>query len=368
MLAFDFQLSDIAIGVDTNKPFTFQIAIGLLNFADATNDGFIIGSGYQAPNLVEFDYFPDSGFGASVTTPMISSANNFASGGFTYPLELVPGALYHAVMIYTTDNQTLHMTLTSNNIPIGPLQDARITGSFGDFNVDTISVNSYNDAGQFPGYEGSVLAHGIVKNLFFANPLPVTRIANLSPGTVQFASTTNWIYTLEHTVNLLSWTDASPATPGIEGTLTLTDTNTPGDKAFLPCSRRPAMNSDAIQTICQPEKCPLCGRPNDCQLCTNAAYKGPCWCAQAKIPDALLARVPPDLRNQACICRTCVAIFHLEHANISPPSILPGDFYFDHGLMIFTAACHLRRGYCCGSGCRHCPYADAKLKSTPVPA
>ena len=36
-------------------------------------------------------------------------------------------------------------------------------------------------------------------------------------------------------------------------------------------------------------KCPLCGRPNDCQLCTVAAYKGPCWCAKVKIPDELVA-------------------------------------------------------------------------------
>jgi hypothetical protein len=232
MLEFDFRLNDIAIGVDTNKPFTFQIAIGLLNFANATNEGFIVGSGYQAPNLLEFDYFPDSGFGASVTTPIISSANNFASGGFTYPLELTPGADYHAVMIYTADNQTLHSTLTSNGVPVGPLQDTKITGTFGDFNVDTISINSYSDVGQDPNYSGSVLAHGVFHSLFFANPLPVTRIDPGAPGNVQFTSTTNWLYTLERTTDLQSWTDASPVVSGIEGTLTLSDTNAPSDKAF----------------------------------------------------------------------------------------------------------------------------------------
>ncbi|MCG9881787.1 MAG: DUF5522 domain-containing protein [Bacteroidia bacterium] len=24
--------------------------------------------------------------------------------------------------------------------------------------------------------------------------------------------------------------------------------------------------------------------------------------------------------------------------------------------MVFTEAFHLQRGYCCGNGCRHCPY------------
>ena len=26
------------------------------------------------------------------------------------------------------------------------------------------------------------------------------------------------------------------------------------------------------------------------------------------------------------------------------------------GLYVFTAAAHVSRGYCCESGCRHCPY------------
>ena len=34
----------------------------------------------------------------------------------------------------------------------------------------------------------------------------------------------------------------------------------------------------------------------------------------------------------------------------------PGDFYYEGPYMVFTAAYHLKRGYCCNSGCRHCPY------------
>lgn len=32
------------------------------------------------------------------------------------------------------------------------------------------------------------------------------------------------------------------------------------------------------------------------------------------------------------------------------------DRYREQGLMVFTRSYHLRRGYCCESGCRHCPY------------
>ncbi|WP_160169330.1 DUF5522 domain-containing protein [Indibacter alkaliphilus] len=42
---------------------------------------------------------------------------------------------------------------------------------------------------------------------------------------------------------------------------------------------------------------------------------------------------------------------------VSPQKLIPGDYYInENGLMVFTAQYHLRRGYCCGSGCKHCPY------------
>ncbi|TNE55095.1 MAG: hypothetical protein EP338_05115 [Bacteroidetes bacterium] len=35
----------------------------------------------------------------------------------------------------------------------------------------------------------------------------------------------------------------------------------------------------------------------------------------------------------------------------------PEDFYYSpEGYLIFTEAYHLKRGYCCQSGCKHCPY------------
>ena len=61
-----------------------------------------------------------------------------------------------------------------------------------------------------------------------------------------------------------------------------------------------------------PSLCPLCGAANECQLCSPAAHKGACWCASVKIPEALLAHVPENLRNRACLCRHCVEKFHHE--------------------------------------------------------
>jgi prepilin-type N-terminal cleavage/methylation domain-containing protein/prepilin-type processing-associated H-X9-DG protein len=61
-----------------------------------------------------------------------------------------------------------------------------------------------------------------------------------------------------------------------------------------------------------PNRCPLCGGPNDCQLCTPAAHKGPCWCVKMEMPAALLARVPEEFHDRACICQNCVEIFQRE--------------------------------------------------------
>lgn len=41
------------------------------------------------------------------------------------------------------------------------------------------------------------------------------------------------------------------------------------------------------------------------------------------------------------------------------------DYYLsDEGYIIFTAKYHIKRGYCCKSGCKHCPYGfDKKTDS-----
>ena len=56
-----------------------------------------------------------------------------------------------------------------------------------------------------------------------------------------------------------------------------------------------------------------------------------------------------------------------------PPAAAPlelshEDYYLEGPNMVFTAAYHLKRGYCCGSGCRHCPYrkeADNEADGEP---
>ncbi|MBY0347112.1 MAG: hypothetical protein GTN67_05325 [Hydrotalea flava] len=47
-------------------------------------------------------------------------------------------------------------------------------------------------------------------------------------------------------------------------------------------------------------------------------------------------------------------------------SLIEGtDFYYDvQGYMVLTEKYHLEKGYCCGYGCRHCPY---QYENVPEP-
>jgi len=43
-------------------------------------------------------------------------------------------------------------------------------------------------------------------------------------------------------------------------------------------------------------------------------------------------------------------------SELASNELKPEDFYFEGPYMVFTAAYHLKRGFCCNSNCRHCPY------------
>ena len=36
--------------------------------------------------------------------------------------------------------------------------------------------------------------------------------------------------------------------------------------------------------------------------------------------------------------------------------LAPEDFYFEGPYLVFTEIYHRKRGFCCNSDCRHCPY------------
>lgn len=39
-------------------------------------------------------------------------------------------------------------------------------------------------------------------------------------------------------------------------------------------------------------------------------------------------------------------------------------YYIEDGKRVFKKNYHLKRGYCCGSGCRHCPFVPKHVKGS----
>ena len=75
-----------------------------------------------------------------------------------------------------------------------------------------------------------------------------------------------------------------------------------------------------------------------------------------------------DFLNLKEECSDAVEAFNYlkkEDAEINIKSQPDEEFYFnDNGLIIMTSEYLLQRGYCCGNGCKHCPY-DYKNVTEP---
>jgi hypothetical protein len=55
-----------------------------------------------------------------------------------------------------------------------------------------------------------------------------------------------------------------------------------------------------------------------------------------------------------------------EIMNNSSQLVEGEDYYIENGYYVFTSGYLLKRGYCCGSGCRHCPYGNSKDRDKTV--
>jgi len=50
-----------------------------------------------------------------------------------------------------------------------------------------------------------------------------------------------------------------------------------------------------------------------------------------------------------------------EIAPLATKPIEGKDYYLENDLIVMTEAYHLKRGYCCGNKCRHCPYTHKNV-------
>tara|TARA_R110000744_G_scaffold235180_1_gene352841 strand:+ start:238 stop:444 length:207 start_codon:yes stop_codon:yes gene_type:complete len=49
-------------------------------------------------------------------------------------------------------------------------------------------------------------------------------------------------------------------------------------------------------------------------------------------------------------------ISKLHHKEFVKPKLELKDFYWENGKMVMTKEYHIKRGSCCGGGCKECPF------------
>lgn len=239
------RLSDIQIGINPAKDDTFQLCFGFLNMKEAKRTNYFRGSGVNPQtgprSVVEFAYFPDSGFGATVG-PIVASTNNQIAYSHSFPVELFTDDNFRIKIAFDAASQTLQTFILRNGEPYGEppgntIRPVNYTANFGDFRIDAFSIHSYSDAGQSPPqFSGSLLAHGTVDDITITwpdAPIGQIQLRRADPSwSISFQARAGWIYTLLRASGLAGPWEETTAEPGVDGALELLDSDPLPNQGF----------------------------------------------------------------------------------------------------------------------------------------
>jgi hypothetical protein len=212
------------------------VALGLINSKLAKADGFSRGTGSDSPNLVEWDYFPDTGFGATISSAIASAKSQFAAG-FTFPAELVVGKKYSVRMEYDPAERTLKTFMLENDKAWKTIKTVALADDFVGFAVDAFSISSYTAKGS----ELSLLANGHVDNLAIGVGRSKPRIVNTRLADGQWTARSFGYgtadYLLERSADLREWQSVENGVREDGFYLRLIDENLPVGDGFYRLGR-----------------------------------------------------------------------------------------------------------------------------------
>lgn len=233
-IGFDLMLDSIQIGTSEGKASTFPIAIGVADLAQAMREEYFRGSGidaiHGARGVVEWNYFADSGFGATISSGLISQDNQWAYQN-SFPITLDTGTTYHIDMNYSAEEGILRTIMHANDEAFFPIEEARLDALFGnpiqrDFtslSANAFVISSYNDGGQSPPeFAGSLKASGYVDNIRVSSPLKKMRIDSIrlheDKILLSFRGEAASRYWLEQSNDLVQWISMATLLPDEDGT------------------------------------------------------------------------------------------------------------------------------------------------------
>jgi hypothetical protein len=222
-----FRVDALELGTTPGKPDTFEIAAGLLNLTNALDSQFFRGAGIDAlhgpRNLLEFDYFPASGFITATVAPTIATSANKILFSDNHPFELELDSYYKVQMRFTSPDQTLRSRIwqsqSTNFSGDGTdLKPLLLSTNYGDFSVDALALMNYSDRDQSPPqFSGSLKGSGLFPQIeVIVYNRPAMHIAQRMNGTeITFETALGWRYQLQSKAAESVWQDIG--TP-LEGT------------------------------------------------------------------------------------------------------------------------------------------------------
>jgi hypothetical protein len=107
--------------------------------------------------------------------------------------------------------------------------------------------------------------------------------------------------------------------------------------------------------------CERCATEFECK----AGSPNQCQCSMVH----LLATTKSFLEQAGfdCLCVNCLGKFNEKMRNLAGKTFPENNaleagfhYYMEGQYFVFTENYHILRGYCCQSGCRHCPYGFNK--------
>jgi len=120
------------------------------------------------------------------------------------------------------------------------------------------------------------------------------------------------------------------------------------------------------------KQCSVCHVEFTCGVNPAEQKTQSCWCNA--LPEIMPAEFTQDCRCKSCLTqaivdRIDVAIKQNSHRQMLDLAgqyrdhgelIEDIDFVIEKGNYVFSKWYHLKRGMCCGNGCRNCPYSEAR--------
>lgn len=141
-----FRLRSLNLDFVPGSFYGFQLALGFIDSRQVFKENYRRGTGVNSPDLYEWNYFPDTGFGATISPTIVDSESKFFPT-FNFPIEVPLGEVVEVTLEYVGDERAMYSTLKVGKSEVQAMEAVRlpVDGSFSGNEIDAFSITSYRD-------------------------------------------------------------------------------------------------------------------------------------------------------------------------------------------------------------------------------